>query len=75
MYEYYFIFLGLLLVCAIFAGSASAKVHSTYRAQSEIGTRSHMTGYDTATRLLHAGGVRDISVGRVKGELTDPHSA
>ena len=71
MYEYYFIFLGLLLVCAICAGSASAKVHSTYRAQSEIGTRSHMTGYDTATRLLHAGGVRDISVGRVKGELTD----
>ena len=30
-----------------------------------------MTGYDTATRLLRAGGVKDISVERVKGVLTD----
>lgn len=71
MLEYYWIFLGLLLLCAIFAGRASAKVRSTYRAQSEISTRSRMTGYDTATRLLRAGGARDISVGRVNGELTD----
>jgi Zn-dependent membrane protease YugP len=30
-----------------------------------------MTGYDTAVRLLRAGGVQGISVGRVKGTLTD----
>ena len=30
-----------------------------------------MTGYDTAKRLLRAGGVNDISVGRIKGDLTD----
>ena len=30
-----------------------------------------MTGYDTAVRLLGAKGVRDISVGRVRGTLTD----
>ncbi len=71
MLEYYFIFFGLLLLCAIFAGSASAKVHSTYQAQREIGTRSHSTGYDTAVRLLRAGGVKDVSVGRISGELTD----
>ncbi len=71
MFGYYWLFLGLILLCAIFAGSASAKVRSTYRAQSEIGVSSRMTGYDTATRLLRAGGVRDISVGRVRGELTD----
>ena len=71
MFEYYFIFFGLLLLCAIFAGSASAKVRSTYQAQREIGTRSHSTGYDTAVRLLRAGGVKDVSVGRIKGELTD----
>ena len=71
MFGYYWIFLGLLLVCAIFAGSASAKVRSTYSAQSEISTRSRMTGYDTAKRLLRAGGVNDISVGRIKGDLTD----
>jgi Zn-dependent membrane protease YugP len=30
-----------------------------------------MTGYDTAVRLLRANGVNDISVGRVRGSLTD----
>ena len=30
-----------------------------------------MTGYDTAVRLLRANGVRDISVGRVRGMLSD----
>ena len=30
-----------------------------------------MTGYDTAVRLLKRNGVKDIRVGRVKGELSD----
>ena len=30
-----------------------------------------MTGYDTAVRLLRNNGVRDISIGRVKGTLAD----
>ena len=30
-----------------------------------------MTGYDAATRLLRVNGVHDISVGRVRGSLTD----
>lgn len=71
MYYYYLIFTGLILVCLIFAGRASAKVRSTYAAFQEVGTRSHATGYDTAVKLLRANGVKDISVGRVKGELTD----
>ncbi len=69
--EYYFIFLGLLLLCAIFAGWASAKVRTTYSAYQDMGTASKMTGYDTAVRLLRANGVKDISVGRVGGFLTD----
>ncbi|MBQ7923892.1 MAG: zinc metallopeptidase [Clostridia bacterium] len=69
--EYYIFFLGLLLVCALFSGWASARVHKTYRAFQDMGTRSHMTGYDTAVRLLRNNGVRDISVGKVKGELSD----
>ena len=32
---------------------------------------SHLTGYDTAKRLLRANGLTDISVGRVKGTLSD----
>ena len=69
--EYYFRFLGLILLCAIFAGWASAKVRSTYSAYQDLGTSSRMTGYDTAVRLLRANGVNDISIGRVRGFLSD----
>ena len=69
--DQYLIFLGLILACAIFSGYASRKVSSAYKAYGRVPTSSRMTGYDTAVRLLGANGVRDISVGRVRGTLTD----
>ena len=69
--EYYFLFIGLLIVCAIFSMKASANVHKTFQAGQSIGTRSHATGYDTAARLLRLNGVYDISINRVNGALTD----
>lgn len=71
MYEYYIISIFAILLCAVLGGWASAKVHKAYRAYGGVSTRSHMTGYDTARRLLAVNGVRDIDVGRVRGELTD----
>ncbi|MBQ9728072.1 MAG: zinc metallopeptidase [Clostridia bacterium] len=71
MWQYYWIFLIAILFCAVLAGNASRKVNSTFRALNDVPTSSRMTGYDTATRLLRANGVRDISVGRVKGALSD----
>jgi len=71
MFGYYWYFFGLLILCAIFSGWASVRVHSTYNSYRKMGTRSHMTGYDTAVRLLKSNGVKDISVGRVRGELSD----
>ncbi len=71
MYIYYVFSFLLILVCGVCAASASAKVRSAYRAYGEMPTASHMTGYDTATRLLRKNGVNDISVGRVRGSLTD----
>lgn len=68
---YYWIFFGILLLCTIFAGQASARVHSVFDAYKDIPTRSRMTGYDTAVRLLKRGDVHGISVRRVKGKLTD----
>ena len=70
----YLIFLACLAVCAIFSGWASAKVHSTYAAFSEENTRSNMTGYDTAVRLLRANGIYDVQVGRVRGRLSDHYN-
>ena len=68
---YYILFTLLILVCAIFSGWASARVHSAYGKFGKVANASHMTGYDTAVRLLRSNGVYDISVGRVKGNLTD----
>ncbi len=71
MLEYYLLSIAAMLVCALLGGWASAKVHNAYRAYGALPTRSRMTGRDTAARLLSANDVRDISIGRVKGTLTD----
>ena len=71
MFEYYIVFFILIAICAVFSASASAKVNSAFRAYGEMPTKSRMTGYDTAVRLLRVNGAKDISVGRVRGSLTD----
>ena len=67
----YFLFFLFLVPCMIFSAVASAKVSSTYSKYDKIPCLSRMTGYDTATALLRNRGVSDISVGIVKGTLTD----
>ena len=59
MIEYYMISIGAMLLCGLIAGIASAKVHSAYNKYGAVPTRSHMTGYDTATKLLQKGGATD----------------
>lgn len=71
MIEYYIISIGAMLLCGLIAGVSSAKVHSAYRKYGSMPTKSHMTGYDTAQRLLQRGGATDIRVGRVGGNLSD----
>ena len=68
---YYLVFFGLMIFCAILCASASAKVNSAYRAYGSMPNSSRMTGYDTAVRMLRRNGVNDITVGRVRGTLTD----
>ena len=69
--EEYLIFAGAILLCAIFSGVASILVNSTFKKYAKVGNQSRMTGYDTAVKLLRAGGVTDIRVQRVSGMLTD----
>jgi Zn-dependent membrane protease YugP len=71
VYEYYLFFFMLMIICAIIGGAASAKVNSAYEAYSAMPTSSRMTGYDTAVRLLRNNEVFGISVGRVRGKLSD----
>ncbi len=68
---YYLLFLLILLPLLGFSAWASARVHSTYATFDRVQTRSCMTGYDTAVRLMKNRGVTDISINRVKGNLTD----
>ena len=70
----YLWFLLALGICLVFSGWASARVHSAYNAFSSMKTRSHMTGYDTAVRLLRSNQINGISVGRVGGKLSDHYN-
>lgn len=71
MYEYYILSFLAILVCGLLCGIASAKVSRAYKAYGKIATRSHTTGYETARKLLNNNDVADISIGRVRGHLTD----
>lgn len=71
MPPYYFLFFILIIICAMLGASASAKVRSAFQAYGNMPNSSRMTGYDTAVRLLRANGVNDITVGRVRGTLSD----
>lgn len=60
-----------IIACVALSLYAGARVKSAYSKYDKVRTRSGLTGYDTVVRLLSAGGVSDISVGRVAGELSD----
>lgn len=71
---YYLLFLLILLPFLAFSGWASARVNTVYTKFDSVPSRSCMTGYDTATRLMRNRGVNDIAVGRVNGRLTDHYN-
>ena len=70
----YFWFLGAILLCMAFSIYASAKVRRAYAKYSNVGIRSGMTGYDATVRLMNANGVSGISIGRIRGNLTDHYN-
>ena len=71
---YYLLFLLILIPFLAFSAWASAKVNTTYSAFDKVPSRSCMTGYDTAVRLMRNRGVQGIEVGRVNGKLTDHYN-
>lgn len=72
MYFYDYVwFMIAILICTVFSVYASSKVNRTYQKFGSVYNRSGMSGYDTASRLLRANGVNDITVGHVSGTLSD----
>lgn len=67
----YMWFMVAMLICMLISALASGKVKSAYAKYDKVRCRSGMTGYDTVSRLMRANGVSGISIGRVKGNLTD----
>lgn len=55
----------------IFAGYAQNKIRSTYQRYSRVGTRSGLSGHETALRLLQDEGISGVPVREVPGDLTD----
>ncbi len=70
----YFLFLGAMLLCMLFALFANGKVRSAFAKYNDVPNRSGMTGYDTAIRLMRANDIRGISVGRTQGTLSDHYN-
>lgn len=72
MYFYFdWTYLVFIVPALIFSLWASGKVNSTFRRYSSVLSRSHMTGYDAARRVLDANGLQAVSIEHVAGNLTD----
>lgn len=67
----YMWFMVAILICAFFSGYASNKVKTTFSKYDKSKCRSGYTGYDTASRLMRFNGITDISIGAVRGFLSD----
>lgn len=70
-FQDYFIFLGAILICAVFSAIASARVRSTFKKYNGYRCSSGLTGVAAADKLLKSRGIYDISLGAVDGELSD----
>lgn len=61
----------LVLPCVLFSLLASGWVNSTFRKYANQLSSRRITGADAARRVLSAGGVHDVRIERVSGDLTD----
>ena len=60
-----------VIIAALWSMWASAKVNSTFKQFSKMSNSRGMTGAECAMAVLRAGGVNDVRVERVSGNLTD----
>lgn len=52
----------LVVIGAVICLIASARVKSTFRKYDRVRSMSGMTGAQAAERILHAAGIRDVSI-------------
>lgn len=66
----YYSFL-LMLPAVIVSLYAQAKVHSTFQKYSKLSNHKNLTGSEAARQVLLRGGVTDVQVTTISGNLTD----
>lgn len=71
MFLHFGYILWVALPMALLMGGVQLYLKSTYAKYSKIGTRSRMTGAETARRVLSAKGLHTVRVERVAGFLSD----
>lgn len=64
----------LVLPAVLFALWAQFNVQSTFSKYSKVRSRSGMTGYDSARRILDANRLHNVGIARVSGKLTDHYN-
>lgn len=64
----------LVLPAVIFALWAQFNVKSTFSKYSKIASRSGMTGFDSARRILDANGLGSVRIAHIAGDLTDNYN-
>ena len=64
----------LVLPAVLFALWAQFNVQSTFSKYSKVRSRSGMTGYDSARRILDANRLHNVGIARVAGHLTDHYN-
>ena len=60
-----------VIAAAIWSIIASARVNSTFKKYAKVNNSRGMTGAECAAAVLRAGGVYDVRVEKVSGDLTD----
>ncbi len=70
-FYYYDIWIIPVILAAIWSMIAGARVNSTFKKFSTVKSMRGLTGADCAMAVLRAGGVNDVRVERVSGNLTD----
>lgn len=74
MYYGYFAYLLFMLPAFIFGLWAQITVKTRFNKFSKIATRRGLTGADAAKAVLNAGGVYNVGISRVSGNLTDHYN-
>ena len=61
----------LVIIGALLCMAASARVRTTYSKYARVRSANGMTGAQAAAQILQNAGIYDVSIGHVRGDLTD----